>query len=193
MIINQGLHEGLISSAPRSVPKPHQYINLSSPINIYQYINTKEETVHDVASFLCTRSEVTCNNQIRCFFKNHPWCFFFSFKSIYFRVITCICHVDHSQNYSVFVAIHFFRRGRGGGGGQKRMTTCYYDCMIVCEFCYTYLHKEIFCYSSAQPLSLLYQQFVAINDKSSINESLKESGIMGSRPIIYVTLGRSVY
>ena len=75
MIINQGLQEGLISSAPRSVTQPHQYISLSSPIQyIYQYINTKEEPIHDVASFLCTRSAIACNNQIRCFVKNHPRC-----------------------------------------------------------------------------------------------------------------------
>ena len=74
MIINQGLQEGLISSAPRSVTQPHQYISLSSPINIYQYINTWEEAIHDVAPFLCTRSAIACNNQIRCFVKNHPRC-----------------------------------------------------------------------------------------------------------------------
>ena len=68
MIINQGLQEGLISSAPRSVTQPHQYISLSSPLQyIYQYINTKEEAIHDVASFLCTRSAIACNNQIRCY------------------------------------------------------------------------------------------------------------------------------
>ena len=97
-----------------------------------------------------------------------------------------IRQVDHSKSIQSPLLSTFF----GAGGVQKRMTACYHDCMIVFEFCYIYLHKEIL---SAQPLSLLYQQFVAINDKSSINESLKESGIMGSRPIIYVTLGRSVY
>ena len=74
MIINQGLQEGLISSALRSVTQPHQYISLSSPINIYQYINIWEEAIHDVAPFLCTRSAIACNNQIRCFVKNHPRC-----------------------------------------------------------------------------------------------------------------------
>ena len=46
--------------------QPHQYID--------QYIKPKEETIHDVAFFLCTRSAIACNNQIRCFVKNHPRC-----------------------------------------------------------------------------------------------------------------------
>ena len=46
--------------------QPHQYID--------QYVKPKEETIHDVAFFLCTRSAIACNNQIRCFVKNHPRC-----------------------------------------------------------------------------------------------------------------------
>ena len=133
--------------------QPHQYID--------QYIKPKEETIHDVAFFLFTRSvSIACNNQIRCFVKNHPRCIqsrskklrnlksddpvvsillscsFFSFKSIYFWVIHIyIRQVDHSKKYSVSVAIHFF----WAGGGQKQMTARYHDCMIVFEFCYIYI------------------------------------------------------
>ena len=112
--------------------QPHQYID--------QYIKPKEETIHDVAFFLFTRSvSIACNNQIRCFVKNHPRCIqlsvkiqrvaqsyisgscsihtvviFFSFKSIYFWVIHIyIRQVDHSKSIQSPLLSTFFGRGEG--------------------------------------------------------------------------------
>ena len=171
MIINQGLQEGLISSAPRSVTQPHQYISLSSPINIYQYINIWEEAIHDVAPFLCTRSAIACNNQIRCFVKNHPRCIqsrskklrnlksddpvvsillscsFFSFKSIYFWVIHIyIRQVDHSKSIQSPLLSTFFWRREGKNRWRPAIMIAWL-CLnsAIC----IYLHKKI---SSAQPL-----------------------------------------